>query len=145
MSIGLDLDWTGSRLWQNVLNLGWIWTVNCFINLGSGPHLDWINGKGLRRFCYYKAVFCEYFGLYLDLDFNFFNLFGLWLDLDWVWNIQDWIWIAKFDSPLTSGLGLVRRFATKHHNSKSFWSISMKFSGFACLDMKNICVKLRSK
>jgi len=38
--------------------------------------------KGLRRFCYYKAVFCEYFGLYLDLDFNFFNLFGLWLDLD---------------------------------------------------------------
>jgi len=36
----------------------------------------------------------------MDLDFKFLILFGLWLDLDWVFKIQDWIWIAKLDSPL---------------------------------------------
>jgi len=45
MSIGLDLDWTGSGLWRIFLNLNWIRTAKCFINLGSGPDLDWINGK----------------------------------------------------------------------------------------------------
>jgi len=42
-------------------------------------------------------------------------------------------------------LGLVRWFATKLRNSKSFWSICMKFSGLACLDMKNIYGKCRGK
>ena len=28
MSIELDMDWTGSRLWQILLNLDWIQTVN---------------------------------------------------------------------------------------------------------------------
>jgi len=40
----------------------------------------------------------------LDLDFTFQKFFGLWLDLDQVLKNQDWIWIAKFDSPLISGL-----------------------------------------
>jgi len=30
MSIGLDLDWTGSGLQQIVLNLGWVRNVNRF-------------------------------------------------------------------------------------------------------------------
>jgi len=42
-------------------------------------------------------------------------------------------------------LGLGRWFATKLHNSKSFWSICMKFSGWACLNMKKICGKFRCK
>jgi len=45
----------------------------------------------------------------------------------------------------STGLGLVRWFATKLHNSKSFWSICMKFSGLASLHMKNICGKFRCK
>jgi len=44
MSIGLDLDWTGSGLFTY------------FVKFGLDP--DWINGKELWRFCYYKAVFC---------------------------------------------------------------------------------------
>ena len=53
-------------------------------------------------------------------------------------------------SPLTflkksCSLGLERWFATRLHNSKRFWSICTKFSGLACLDMKNICGKFRCK
>jgi len=39
-------------------------------------------------------------------------------------------------------LGLARWFATKLHNSRSFWWICMRL---ACLDMKNICRKFRCK
>jgi len=42
-------------------------------------------------------------------------------------------------------LGPARWFATKLHNSKCFWSTFMKFSGWACLDMKTICGKVRCK
>jgi len=52
MSIRLDLGWTGSGLCHILLNLGWARTVNCLINLGSGPDLDWVNGKELRDICY---------------------------------------------------------------------------------------------
>jgi len=45
MSIGLDLDWTGTGLWLILLDLKWIRTMHCFINLGSGPDLDLVNGK----------------------------------------------------------------------------------------------------
>jgi len=45
-----------------------------------------------------KAAVFKYFGLHLDLN----NVFGLWLELDWVFKNQDWIWIAKYDSPLIS-------------------------------------------
>jgi len=31
-----DEHWTGSGLWRILLNLDWIRSVNCFINLGSG-------------------------------------------------------------------------------------------------------------
>jgi len=40
--------------------------------------------------------------------------FGLWLDLDWVVKNQDWIWIAKYDSPLIFGLQIV---AWQHQKS----------------------------
>jgi len=40
MSIGLDLDWSGSGLCRILLNLDWIRTVNCFLNLGSGSDLE---------------------------------------------------------------------------------------------------------
>ena len=102
MSIGLDLDWTGSGLWRILLILDWIRPVKCFINLGSGPDLDWVNGKNYIRFFIKKlySVNC------LDYNWtwigNILNYFGLWLDLDWVLKIQDWIWIAKCDSPLFS-------------------------------------------
>jgi len=46
--IGLDLDWAGFGLCRILLNLDWIRTVNCFMNLGSGPNLDWVNVKELR-------------------------------------------------------------------------------------------------
>jgi len=51
MSIGLDLDWTGSGLRRILLNLDWIRTVIRFKKLGSGPALDFINGKEMRYFC----------------------------------------------------------------------------------------------
>jgi len=50
-----------------------------------------------------KKLFFSFFGLYLDLDFKFLKPFGLWLNLDWDFKIQDWIWIAKYDSPLIFG------------------------------------------
>jgi len=40
MSIGLDLNWTGSGLGRILLILDWIRAVKCFINLGSGLDLD---------------------------------------------------------------------------------------------------------
>ena len=47
-----------------------------------------------------------YFDNFLDFIwtwiFNFSNYFGQWLDLDCVLKIQDWIMIAKYDSPLIS-------------------------------------------
>jgi len=42
----------------------------------------------------------------LDLDLHLTKIFGLWLDLDWVLKNQDWIRIAKFDSPLISVMQL---------------------------------------
>jgi len=71
-------------------------------NLGTGPDLDWVKGKETRHFCCEKAAFFESFGLHLDLDITFAKSFGLWLDLDRVLKNQDWIWIAKYDSPLIS-------------------------------------------
>ena len=56
----------------------------------------------MRHFCCEKAANFKLFGLNLELDFTYEKIFGLWLDLDWVLNNQDWIWIAKFDSPLIS-------------------------------------------
>jgi len=37
---GLELDWVRTRLWRILSGLDWIWTVNCFINLGTGLDLD---------------------------------------------------------------------------------------------------------
>jgi len=39
------LGLTGSCLCQILLNLDWIQTVNCFINLVSGPDVDRVNRK----------------------------------------------------------------------------------------------------
>jgi len=56
----------------------------------------------MGHFCCEKAAFFEFFGLHLDLDFTFAKSFGLWLYMDPVLKNQDWIWIAKYDSPLIS-------------------------------------------
>jgi len=40
MSIGLDLDWTGSGLRRILADLDWSRTVIFIIHLGSGPDLD---------------------------------------------------------------------------------------------------------
>jgi len=50
MSIGLDLDWTGSGPWRISLILEWIRTVKRSKKLEWGPDFDWVNGKGLRNF-----------------------------------------------------------------------------------------------
>jgi len=42
-------------------------------------------------------------------SFGLEKLFELWLDLDWVLKNQDWIWIAKCDSPLIFGPQIVAR------------------------------------
>ena len=63
--------------------------------LGSGPGLDWVNGKELRLFFFKKVYFVIF-------DVTFFKRFGLWLDLDWVTEIQDWFRIVKYNSPLIS-------------------------------------------
>jgi len=57
----------------------------------------------MRHFRCEKAAFFKYFGLHLDLDFTFEKYFGLWLDLGLSFKNQDWIWIAKYDTPLISG------------------------------------------
>jgi len=98
MSIGLEMAWTGSGLWRILLDLDWIRTVIFYINLGSGPDLDWDNGK-ICEFLLLKAVFCQSFGFYLDLGFKLLQNFGLWLDLNWSLKIPDWIWMAKYHSP----------------------------------------------
>jgi len=35
-----DEHWTGSGLWQILLNLDWMRTIISLQNLGSGPELD---------------------------------------------------------------------------------------------------------
>jgi len=52
MSIGLDLDWTGSGLLRILLILDWIRAAKCSKNLGSGPNSHWVNGKELHQFCH---------------------------------------------------------------------------------------------
>jgi len=63
MSIGLDLDRTGSGLWRILFNLDWIQTVQCLINLGSGPDLDWLNRKICVIFVIEKLLYWTLFGL----------------------------------------------------------------------------------
>ena len=54
---------------------------------------------------------------FLDLDFEFLKLIGLWLDLDWVLKMQDWIRMAKSDSPFISGLETRLETDTKFRDS----------------------------
>jgi len=60
MSIGLDLDWTGSRLWRILLNLDLNRTVIYLINLGPGLDLDWDNGKICVIFIVEKLYFVHH-------------------------------------------------------------------------------------
>ena len=103
MSIGLHLGWTGSGLVTNFAEFGLDPYLKLPQNLGLGPDLDWVNGKELRDFCGWKALFCSFFGLFLDFDFKCFKPFGLLFYLDWVTKIQDWTRIAKYECPLISG------------------------------------------
>jgi len=47
-----------------------------------------------------------HFSNILEYVFSFEKSFGLRLDFDRVLKIQDWIWIANFDSPLISAVNL---------------------------------------
>ena len=100
MSIGLDLDWIGTI--ANFVEFGLDPDCKSLQKLGFEPDLVWIIGKEMRHFRCEKAAFFKFVGLHLDLDFIFEKKFGLWLDLDWVLKNLDWIWIAKYDSPLIS-------------------------------------------
>jgi len=67
MRILLILDWTPTAKRSKNLGQDRIWTElmkkNCVIFV-------------------IKKLYFLFFGLYLDLDFEFLKLFGLWLDLD---------------------------------------------------------------
>jgi len=74
MSIGLDLDWTGSGLWRIFLNLDWIRIVICFINLEPEPDLDWVTGRNCAIFVI-KRFISLIFLFYLDLDIKLFKTY----------------------------------------------------------------------
>ena len=99
MSIGPDLDWTGSGLLQNFVEFGLDPDCTIFQILGSGPDLDLVN----RRGCGIFVVKMLHFSNILDFDCAFEKNFGLCLDLDWVLKNQDCICIEKYDGPLISG------------------------------------------
>jgi len=81
MSIGLDLDWTATGPLRILLILDWIWTAKCFKYLGSGPDLDWVNGKELRNFCHQKDVFFNFLDFVWTWILNFLNFY----DYGWTW------------------------------------------------------------
>ena len=119
---GLGLDWI--RTMTNLLILDWIRTVKCFINLGSGPDSDWVNGK---KFCVFFNESCilliswTLFGLGFWIFYTFWTKVGLGLshktglDLDrkiwqsahlWheveTWEIDERNWKIIYESNLFS-------------------------------------------
>jgi len=106
------LDWI--RTIANFVEFGLDPECKALQNLGSRQDLDWVNGKEMRYFCCETAAFFQFSGLHLDLYFTFKKIVGLWLDLHWVLKNQDWIWIAKYDSPLIFGPQIDARL---HHES----------------------------
>jgi len=71
------------------LGLGWIQSIANFVefgldlyckslrHLGTGPDLEWVNGKEMRHFCCGKAAFFKYFGLGLHIWKIFWTVVGL--------------------------------------------------------------------
>ena len=55
--------------------------VKYFINSGSGPGLDWVNGKELHSFCQGKLYVVYFFDFIWTWILNFLNL----LDYVWTW------------------------------------------------------------
>ena len=53
-----------------------------------------------------KKLYCDKCLDFIQTWILFFKSFGLQLDLDWVLKIQDWIWMAEYDSPLISAMKL---------------------------------------
>jgi len=51
-----------------------------------------------------KRLLFQIFWTSFGLDLKFEKVFGLCLDLYRVLSNQDWIWIAKYDIPLISGM-----------------------------------------
>jgi len=99
MSVGLD--WI--RTIANFVKCGLDPDCKSLQNLGTGPDLDCVNGKEMQH----SVVKRLHFKNILDFIWTwtlYFKKFGLWLDMDRVLKNEDWIWIAKFDSPLISGL-----------------------------------------
>jgi len=81
MSIGLDVDWTGSGLKRILLILNWIRTVKCFKNLGSGPDLDRVNGKNYTIFVNKMLYFVNFLDFMWTWICNFLNF----MDKGWTW------------------------------------------------------------
>ena len=92
------------------LGLDWTRTMTNFVDFGLDPACKMLHkfrirtGFGLSLLKKYVISVNKklYFVKFLDLDFEFLKLFALSLDLDRVLKIQDWIRIAKSDSPLIS-------------------------------------------
>jgi len=97
-----EMDWTWIRTIANFVEFVLDPECKALKNLGSGQDLDWVNGKEMGHFC------CEHFSNFLDFIWTW-EIFGLWLDLDWVLKNQDWVWIAKHDSPLIFGPQIIAR------------------------------------
>ena len=81
MSTELDLDWIVSGLLRVLMSLDWILTAKCFKNSGSGPDLNWVNGKQLHNSCHEKAAFFNYLDFVWTWILNFLNF----LDYGWSW------------------------------------------------------------
>ena len=80
MTVGArDEHWTEPRLWRILLVLDRTRTVNCFINLGSGLGLDWVNGKVSHNFCCWKLYFVKFFAFIWTSNLKNF------LDYGWTW------------------------------------------------------------
>jgi len=73
MSIELDLDWTGSGLWEILLILNWIWIMNCLTNLGSGPDLDWVYQKTCIILVIKKLYLVNFLDFVWTCILNFLN------------------------------------------------------------------------
>ena len=121
----LDLTWFG--LDPDYDEFCWIWIgpgLIFFINLAQDRLWTEIM-ENLYNFCCWKAVCYQSFGFYLGLDFKLLQNFGLWLDLDWSLKILDWIWIAKYYSPLMSAT-----YAMRLHFA-DWWLKGLQLLGFS--------------
>jgi len=85
------LDWTWIGLdpaIANFVKFGLDPDCKSLQNLGTGPDLDWVNGKEMRIFVV-KRHFLNILDFIWTCTLHLKKIFGLWLDLDWVLKNQD--------------------------------------------------------